>query len=296
MMAMGRHAGSRERANAPLAPHTTWRVGGPAELLFLPRDTGELSEILRREAGRPVTWLGLGSNVLVRDGGIRGVVIVTAGGLGEIVRTGDRVYAGAGVPVAKLARFCARQGLLGLEFLAGIPGTVGGALAMNAGAAGGETWNFVESVDLVDREGAIHRRGKGEFTVHYRHAQGPVPDEWFVGATFRIDAVPDANGQARILTLLKARNATQPTQTANAGSVFRNPPGHHAGRLIEEAGLKGLREGAAVVSGRHANFIINEGGATATEIETLIARVQDIVNRQTGICLEPEVKILGEPR
>ncbi len=295
MMATSRHCGLRERPGAPLAPHTTWRVGGPAELLFLPRDTDELADFLQREAARPITWLGLGSNVLVRDAGIRGVVIVTAGGLGDLARDDDRVHAGAGVPVAKLARFCARQGLRGLEFFAGIPGTVGGALAMNAGAAGSETWDFVESVDVLDRGGIMRRRNKEEFVVRYRHAQGPSVDEWFVGATFRLTAA-DVDGQARIRVLLKARNATQPMQTANAGSVFRNPPGHHAGRLIEQAGLKGLREGAAVVSERHANFIINEGGASAAQIETLIARVQAAVKERTGIFLEPEVRFLGDAR
>ncbi|MDA8361219.1 MAG: UDP-N-acetylmuramate dehydrogenase [Gammaproteobacteria bacterium] len=294
MMATSRRSQLREQAGAPLAPHTTWRVGGPAELLFLPRDTDELVGFLQREQGCPITWLGLGSNVLVRDGGVKGAVIVTAGGLGDIARDENRVHAGAGVPVAKLARFCARNGLQGLEFLAGIPGTVGGALAMNAGAAGSETWGFIDAVDVLDRNGAMRKRNKEEFIVRYRHVHGPSPNEWFVGATFRLTSAPDVDGQARIRALLKSRNATQPMQTANAGSVFRNPPGQHAWQLIEQAGLKGLREGAAVVSERHANFIINEGGATAMQIETLITRVQAAVKERVGVFLEPEVRFLGE--
>lgn len=280
------------RTNELLARHTTWRVGGPADRFYIPETPFSLAALLREDTEVPVTWLGLGSNVLVRDGGIRGLVVTTAGGLGGLVRDKDGVQVGAGVPVAKVARFCAGHGLGGLEFFAGIPGTVGGALAMNAGAAGGETWDYVEQVETIDRTGVIRVRGRGEFVVAYRQVQMP-PDEWFVAARFKL-APAAADGRLRIRELLAHRNASQPLQTANAGSVFRNPPGDYAARLIEQACLKGLQEGAAVVSTRHANFIVNEGGASAQEIEALIARVQATVHERTGVLLEPEVRIVGE--
>ncbi|MHB1565567.1 MAG: UDP-N-acetylmuramate dehydrogenase [Acidiferrobacter sp.] len=280
------------RTNELLARHTTWRVGGPADRFYIPETPFALAALLREDTQMPVTWLGLGSNVLVRDGGIRGLVVTTAGGLGGLVRDKDGVRVGAGVPVAKVARFCAGHGLGGLEFFAGIPGTVGGALAMNAGAAGGETWDHVEQVETIDRMGVIRTRGRDEFVVAYRQVQAP-PGEWFVAACFKL-APAAADGRLRIRELLTHRNASQPLQTANAGSVFRNPPGDYAARLIEQARLKGLQEGAAVVSARHANFIVNEGGASAQEIEALIARVQATVYERTGVLLEPEVRIVGE--
>lgn len=285
-------AGFPVRSGERLARHTTWRVGGPADRFYVPETPLALAALLCEDTQAPVTWLGLGSNVLVRDGGIRGLVIATAGGLGGLVRDQNHVITGAGVPVAKVARFCAGHGLGGLEFFAGIPGTVGGALAMNAGAAGGDTWSHVEWVKTIDRTGVVRTRTRDAFAVAYRQVQGP-PGEWFVGACFRL--VPAvADGRLRIRELLASRNASQPLRTANAGSVFRNPPGDYAARLIEQAGLKGLREGAAVVSARHANFIVNEGGASARDIETLIARIQATVYERTSVLLELEVRIVGE--
>lgn len=280
------------RYREPLAHHTTWRVGGPADIFYIPSNQEDVSNFLTSVCHLPLAWLGLGSNVLVRDGGIRGAVVVTAGGLAELRLTESGLYVGAGVPLAKVARFCASHGLVGLEFFAGIPGTIGGALAMNAGAAGGETWTHIEYVQTVDRAGCIRRRNPSDFTIGYRSVIGP--DEWFVGAHFTLNREMSVDGRHRIRELLARRNATQPVQTANAGSVFRNPPGQYAAVLIERCGLKGLREGAAVVSERHANFIVNEGGATAAAIETLILRVQTMVYERMGIRLEPEIRILGE--
>lgn len=281
----------------PMADHTTWRVGGPAEHYFVPADCEDLIVYLRSLPEiEPVLLLGLGSNLLVRDGGIRGSVLATAKGLCAIERMSNRdVRAEAGVSCAKLARFCAREGLAGAEFLAGIPGTLGGALAMNAGCFGGETWNLIVEVQTVDRRGVLRARRPNEFRVGYRSVQGP-DNEWFVAATFRLEQSRDAEALAqRVRELLEKRSASQPTQLPNAGSVFRNPPGDYAGRLIEASGLKGVCVGNACVSEKHANFIVNTGGATATDIENLMAHVADRVEQLHGIRLHPEVKIVGEP-
>ncbi len=281
------------RHGEPLAPHTTWRVGGPADVLCVPPTVPALSAFLSAHPASPLLWLGLGSNTLVRDAGVRGLVVITAGGLGELAFVGKAIRAEAGVPLAKLARFSAQSGYAGLEFLAGIPGTVGGALAMNAGAAGCEIWERVASVEMIDRAGALHVRTRADFEIGYRSVR-LLREEWFVSALFELPTGDPALGMARIREHLGVRNRTQPVQTANAGSVFRNPPGDHAGRLIEHAGLKGLREGGAVVSERHANFIINDAAAKASDIERLILRVQVEVHERTGVWLEPEVKIVGE--
>ena len=277
----------------PLSHHTTWRVGGPADVFFTPTDIPALSQFLGGYDVGSLTWIGLGSNVLVRDGGIRGAVIATAGGLPMLEVRPEGVYAQAGVPLAKLARFCADRGYAGLEFFAGIPGTVGGALAMNAGAAGSDTWSYVGAVQTINRLGTVRTRRPEEFKVAYRSVEG-APGEWFVAAEFSLVKGRDEDSKRRIKECLAMRNRTQPMQTANAGSVFRNPPGDFAARLIEATGLKGLREGGAVVSLRHANFIVNEGNARASDIECLIARVQQAVYEHAGVLLEPEVRILGE--
>ncbi len=282
------------RHGESLAPHTTWRVGGPADVLCVPSTVSALAALLAAYPALPLLWLGLGSNTLVRDAGIRGLVVITAGGLGGLTFAGKAIRAEAGIPLAKLARFSVQSGYTGLEFLAGIPGTVGGALAMNAGAAGCEIWEQVVSVETVDRAGERHVRARGDFEIGYRRVRS-LREEWFVSALFELPPGDPSLGMARIREHLAVRNRTQPMQTANAGSVFRNPPGDHAGRLIEEAGLKGLREGGAVVSERHANFIINDAAATASEIERLILRVQAEVQERMGVWLEPEVKIVGDP-
>jgi UDP-N-acetylmuramate dehydrogenase len=284
------------REREPLARHTSWRVGGPADVFYVPADRDDLVNFLKSLApGTPLTWLGLGSNLLVRDGGVRGVVLCTHGALSGIRHLPPwEIYAEAGVPGAKIARFAAARNLAGGEFFAGIPGTLGGALAMNAGAFGSETWRCVASVETVDRTGTVRTRQPADYRIGYRHVQGPE-GEWFLAARLRL--VPGDGGQSRaaIRELLLKRARTQPLAVANAGSVFRNPPGDHAGRLIEAAGLKGLCVGGAQVSERHANFIVNTGTASARDIETLIERVRAEVERRWGVRLEPEVHVVGEP-
>jgi UDP-N-acetylmuramate dehydrogenase len=283
------------REQEPLSRHTSWRVGGPADVFYVPADRDDLVGFLRSLAPElPLTWLGLGSNLLVRDGGVRGAVLCTHGALRSIrFEPPSAVLAEAGVPGAKIARFAAANNLAGAEFFAGIPGTLGGALAMNAGAFGSETWEFVESVETVDRSGTVRSRRPADYRIGYRDVRGPA-GEWFLAARLRFSPGDGTAGRKKIRTLLLERARTQPLQVANAGSVFRNPPGDHAGRLIETAGLKGLRVGGAQVSERHANFIVNTGGGRARDIEALIERVRAEVERQHGVRLEPEVRVIGE--
>lgn len=278
----------------PMARHTTWRVGGPARQFYQPADIDDLALFLSQlPENEPLFWVGLGSNLLVRDGGIAGTVIMIAGTLGGLQHDGVTVRAEAGVPCAKVARYCARQGLVGIEFFAGIPGTVGGALAMNAGAFGGETWPLVESVETIDRKGLRHIRKPDEYQIGYRSVTGPA-EEWFIAAHFRLHSGDTEASQARIKELLEKRNRTQPTNQPSCGSVFRNPPGDHAARLIEASGLKGMNIGGACVSTKHANFIVNTGNATAADIETLIAHVTEVVERDHSIRLIREAHIIGE--
>lgn len=277
-----------------LANYTSWRIGGPADYLFIPADLEDLSNFLRHLPDSiPLTWLGLGSNTLVRDKGIEGVVIITQGALSKLAQTTPQeIRAEAGVASAQLARQSARIGSTGLEFMAGIPGTVGGALAMNAGCFGGETWRFVRAVETINRQGEIKIRDAKEFEVGYRHVKRQA-DEWFVAGYFSVKPGDKEKSFNQIRTLLERRSNTQPTGTANCGSVFRNPQGNHAGKLIEECGLKGKRLGQACVSEKHANFILNEGGASAADIESLISDVAKTVEQKTGIQLITEVCIIG---
>ena len=278
-----------------MARHTTWRVGGPAQRFYEPADSRDLVALLQTlPVDEPLFWLGMGSNLLVRDGGIRGTVIHTTNRLAGLERLeGNRIRVEAGVPCAKVARFCARQRLTGAEFLAGIPGTMGGALKMNAGAFGGETWPLVCEVETVDRRGVQRQRTPEEYAVGYRSVCGPE-GEWFTAATLQLGSGDTERGQQRIRELLEQRSATQPTSQANAGSVFRNPAGDYAARLIEAAGLKGTCIGGACVSEKHANFIINSGSATAADIEMLIERVAAVVQQELGVELQREVHIVGE--
>lgn len=283
------------RYNEPMSRHTSWRVGGPADRFYEPAGLEDLAAFLKSlPVDEPLTWVGLGSNLLVRDGGVRGTLLMLSGKLIALERLDETsVRAEAGVASAKLARFSVGLGLRGAEFLAGVPGTVGGALAMNAGAFGGETWSVVTVVETLDRHGERHVRLPQDYQIGYRHVQGPS-GEWFVAGHFRLSRGSESEGQALIKSLLAKRGASQPTQWPNAGSVFRNPPGDHAARLIDTTGLKGLHRGGAVVSNLHANFIINEGDATAADIEALIAEVQQKVLAAQGVRLEPEVRIIGE--
>ena len=282
------------RDSEPMAGHTSWRVGGVADTFFEPRTVDDLIGFLEAlPEARPVTWIGLGSNLLVRDGGVRGVVI-SSGALPKVFEADaeGRVRCSASLPCATLAKRAARAGLGPAAFFAGIPGSLGGALAMNAGAFGGETWDSVVSVETIDSHGVVRTRKKAEYRVGYRAVRGPAR-EWFLGATFEFSGEQDAEPE-KIRALLRKRTEKQPLGLPSAGSVFRNPEGGHAGELIERVGLKGARCGGAIVSEKHANFIINDGSATAADIEALIDRVRTHVLEQTGVELEPEVRIIGE--
>jgi UDP-N-acetylmuramate dehydrogenase len=280
--------------NEPLAKHTSWRVGGIAQQFYRPASAQDLAMFLSQlPESEPVLWLGLGSNLLVRDGGFAGTVIATAGVLNALEIEGNTLTAEVGVYCAKLAKQAARAGLSGASFLAGIPGTLGGALAMNAGAHDGETWPLVSSVTTVDRQGILRQRLPEDFTVSYRHVEIPK-GEWFVSAELTLTEGDAELEAADIKALLKRRNITQPTNQPCAGSVFRNPENDFAGRLIENMGLKGLAIGGASVSEKHANFIVNDGTATAADIEALIYLLQQKIEKEHGVLLQPEVHIVGE--
>jgi UDP-N-acetylmuramate dehydrogenase len=296
MMALAKDIGVQGelRFHESMSRHTSWRAGGPADAFFSPASVEDLAAFLRDlDRDTPVFWLGVGSNLLVRDGGIRGVVVSATQMLRDLERTDSlHVRAGAGLPCTQLARQCIRWGLGPSEFFAGIPGTVGGALAMNAGAHGGETWERVDSVRTIDRDGEIHERAPAEYTVAYRSVTGPA-NEWFLEATFRFD--PEVTPSMETMkAMLERRRTTQPLGLPSCGSVFRNPPGDFSARLIEAAGLKGYRIGGAEVSEKHANFIINRDDATATDIEELIEHVRQTVLDVHGIELVHEVRIVGE--
>lgn len=287
---------TRVRKHEPMSRHTSWHVGGPADVFFTPNDADDLAQfICGLDPATPILWIGLGSNLLVRDGGIRGVVIDTHGVFDELEQVGDEeVRCGSGIACAKLAKQCVKWGLGPAEFFAGIPGTLGGALAMNAGAFGGETWNHVISVETLDRSGRRHVRPASDYSIGYRRVQGPA-NEWFLGAHLKFERRPGVSNED-IRVLLARRKATQPIGEWSCGSVFTNPPGDHAARLIDACGLKGFRIGGARVSEVHANFIVNDGTASAADIEQLIAHVMRTVKERHGVELKPEVRIVGEAK
>lgn len=282
--------------NEPLAEYTTWRVGGPAAKLYKPAHIADLALFLRNlPESEPLLWLGLGSNSLIKDTGFSGTVILTQGCLTEInLLDTQMVKVEAGVSCASMARFCVRNNLSGAEFWAGIPGTMGGALWMNAGCHGGETWASVVELQTITRTGEIKVRKPEEYEVAYRHVSGPA-DEGFISATFKLPSGNKETSLQAIKDLLAHRANTQPTNEYHCGSVFRNPPGDFAARLIDSCGLKGFNIGGAVVSQKHANFIINhQCSATAADIEALIHLVQTKVREQTTIELMREVHIIGD--
>lgn len=284
------------RFDEPMDRHVSWRAGGKARRFYTPADLADLQAFLRGlDPAEPLLWVGLGSNLLVRDGGFPGTVLMLFGALNGLEWLDAQLLrAEAGVSCAKVARTASRAGLTGVEFLAGIPGTMGGALAMNAGAFGSETWLHVVAVETIDRHGGLHTRTPDEFRVTYRSVSGKA-DEWFVAAHLALDKGDAAQAQTRIRELLDRRGASQPVQQYSCGSVFRNPPGDYAARLIESCGLKGRRVGGAQVSDKHANFIVNTGNASAADIETLLLQVQECVEREQGVRLETEVRIVGVP-
>lgn len=281
--------------NEPLARYTSWRVGGCADRFYIPAGLEDLRSFLQGvDASEPITFIGLGSNLLVRDGGVRGTVVLMHNVLTEMKMDGELVYAESGVTCAKLAKFCAKEAKQGAEFFAGIPGTLGGALAMNAGCYGSETWDKVKRVTTINRRGELHTRDAAEFVPTYRHIGMPVADEWFVAAWLQLAEGDGHEATQKIKALLAKRLASQPLNLPSAGSTFRNPEGDYAARLIEASGLKGYTIGGAQVSEKHANFIVNIGGATALDIELLIKHMRDTVQEKQGVLLQQEVKVLGE--
>jgi UDP-N-acetylmuramate dehydrogenase len=286
---------SRVKRNEPMSRHTSWHVGGPADVYFSPRDRADLLAFLSTlPEGTQVFWLGLGSNLLVRDGGIRGVVIDTQSGLTRLERVNDTtITCEAGVPCARIARQCIKWGLAPAEFLAGIPGTLGGALVMNAGAFGGETWPRVRSVDVCDGRGTDRRRDAREYSYGYRHIVPPAAGEFFLAATLQFDAKPGITDEA-MRELLARRKETQPIGEWSCGSTFTNPAGDHAARLIEAAGLKGFRIGDIMVSPKHANFLVNVEAASAADVEKLVAHIQEVVQQKFAVSLTPEFRTTGE--
>lgn len=295
------------RVDEPMSKHTTWRAGGDADRYYQPADLDDWVDFLCASPHEVVHVIGLGSNLLVRDGGLRGTVVALHARLNDLRlieqnQSGGLIYASAGVACAKVARFAAKHHLAGAEFLAGIPGTVGGALAMNAGCYGSETWEIVAQVQIIKRNGEIIMRQPGEYAIAYRSVKrqsepaGTIAAEWFTGAYFRLAQGDQTQSRQRIKELLAQRVASQPLNLPNAGSVFRNPPGDYAARLIEACGLKGCHIGGAMVSPKHANFIVNTGNASAADIEALIMMVQSRVKKATGIALIQEVRIIGDAR
>ncbi len=294
--------------NEPLAPYTAWHIGGPAEVYYRPSDPADLAIFLAsRPTDEPITFLGLGSNVLISDKGLPGTVIHLLGSATHRLQGGAPIQwvdidpleqskalrIEAGVPCAQVAKFCAQQGLIHAEFFAGIPGTIGGALAMNAGAWGDETWQHVLQVEVINRHGQCYSRPAKDYRIHYRQVIAPH-DEWFVAGYFHFGGGGDPTLIAqKIKELLRTRNQTQPIGVFSGGSVFKNPSSDYAGRLIEASHLKGARQGDAVISTKHANFIINEGKATATDVYDLISHIQATVLRDHQVFLEPEVRFLG---
>jgi UDP-N-acetylmuramate dehydrogenase len=302
--------GGRLLEDEPMARRVSWRAGGTAARAYVPRDLADLQLFLQLlPPEEPVVFVGLGSNLLVRDGGFGGTVVLMHDTHGAIRLDGELVFAAAGAASPKVARFAATHGLEGAEFLAGVPGTVGGALAMNAGCYGSETWEFVARADTVDRQGRLRARTPADFELGYRHVRLAVDErrfptaserlpgleEWFVSAWFRFGRGDGERARRRIKALLARRISTQPLALPNAGSVFRNPPGDHAARLIEACGLKDFAIGGARISKQHANFIVNpKGAARAGDIEALIEHARRAVRDRFGIELLPEVRIIGE--
>lgn len=294
------------RNEEPMRKHTSWRTGGVAQRYYIPADLEDLVVFLQYlPVEEPVYMIGLGSNLLVRDGGLAGTVIAVHSKLNDLVlisqdQSGGLLYAGAGVACAKVARFAAIHQLTGAEFMAGIPGTVGGALAMNAGCYGTETWEVVEQAQVINRSGEVSMRLPEAYEIEYRSVcrkaalQGARHMEWFTGGFFRLTTGDGAASRQKIRRLLALRVDSQPLNKPNAGSVFRNPPDDFAARLIESCGLKGARIGGAMISSKHANFIINSGNASASDIEALIRFVQEKIKKETGVTLVQEVRIIGE--
>jgi UDP-N-acetylmuramate dehydrogenase len=282
-------------ADASLAAYTWFRVGGPADVLFQPADRDDLLEFLAaKPADVPVTMIGVGSNLLVRDGGVRGVVIRLGRPFAQIERAGDEMLrVGAGAIDPAVSAFARDLGLAGLEFLTGVPGTIGGALRMNAGAYGGDMQAITVSATLVDAKGEIKQLTAEEIGFSYRHTE--VPEDWiFVECTLRGHIGESAEIAAKMAAIRAAREDTQPLRTRTGGSTFANPPDNSAWKLIDEAGCRGLKVGGAQVSEKHCNFLLNLGDATAADIETLGEEVRARVHATSGVDLRWEIRRIGD--
>jgi len=280
----------------PLAPYTYWKIGGPADILVIPSGKEQLAETLRILRRNQVPWivLGRGSNVLVTDKGVRGAVIKLGPGL-EYARFEDRlVYAGGCYSLIKLSALAAKNGLTGLEFAGGIPGSVGGAVYMNAGAHGSDVSRILQQAEVLLENGELVTMRNEDLQYAYRHSILQRQPGIVTEAVFRLEYGDREEIETTLRNLKEHRLRTQPLQLACAGSVFRNPPGHYAAKLIEDAGLKGLRVGGAEVSPLHANFIINTGQATASDVIALMEQVRETVYDRYGISLVPEVLVVGE--
>ena len=283
-------------ANQSLAELTWFRVGGPAQVLFMPEDEEDLSYLLTHLPGDiPVTAIGLGSNLIVRDGGIAGVVVRLGRGFNEVAVEGARIRAGAAVPDVKVARAAQEASIAGVSFLRGIPGSIGGALRMNGGAYGGETKDVLVEARGVDRRGAVRAYSNAGMGFSYRHC-GVADDVIFTQALFQGAPGDAAAIAAEMNKITESREATQPVKSRTGGSTFKNPPGHKAWQLIDAAGCRGLRLGGAQVSEMHTNFLINLGSATAADIETLGETVRQRVKQSSGVDLEWEIKRIGVAR
>ena len=277
-----------------MAKHTSWRVGGRADLFYSPKSRKDLVYFLSSiDPNLPITWIGRGTNILVRDAGIRGVVISTKSFLKEIEKTSEYLYkVEAGVACVELALFCQKNGIGPAAFFSGIPGSIGGALTMNAGSFGMETWDLVKEVEVINEKGDISFLEKESFDIAYRTVTFPFR-LWFLSCSMALSS-DEQTTKDNLIELRNQRIRTQPLSENTCGSVFKNPPGNYAGALIEGAGLKGFKIGSASISEQHANFIVNEGGATARDIENLIKHTRQAVREKFDIDLQPEVRIIGE--
>ena len=284
----------RIEANRPLADLTWFRVGGPAEVLFTPADEADLAAFLKATPKDiPVCVIGVGSNLLVRDGGVRGIVIRLGRGFAEVkAEDGHRVRAGAAALDVRVARFAQEQSINALTFLRGIPGTIGGALRMNAGAYGGETKDILVEARAVDRSGTIHVLSNADMNYSYRHSGAPE-DLIFTEALFQGRAGNAAEIAAAMDTITSSRESTQPVKSRTGGSTFKNPSGNKSWQLIDKAGMRGFAVGPARVSEMHCNFLINEGGATAAQIEELGETVRARVKASSGVDLDWEIRRIG---
>ena len=277
-----------------MAKHTSWNIGGCADLFYSPKSREDLVSFLSSiDPNLSITWIGKGTNILVRDGGIRGVVISTKSFLKVIEKTSEYLYkVEAGVACVELALFCQKNGIGPAAFFSGIPGSIGGALTMNAGSFGMETWDVVKEVEVINETGDISFLEKESFDIAYRTVTFPFK-LWFLSCSMSLSS-DEQTTKDHLIELRDQRIRTQPLSEDTCGSVFKNPPGNFAGALIEESGLKGFKIGAASISEQHANFIVNEGGATADDIENLIKHTRQVVKKNYDIDLQPEVRIIGE--